>query len=338
MVFFKSRNAAEAPAAQQAESVEILRARAKHRLIGAVFLVLAGVIGFPLLFDSQPRPVPVDIQIDMPDRTRVAPLQIPAADGGTPAHGAAAEPVKPAAPAVAAAPAAPAVAPVAKPIGGASAGNPPGASRTAGAAREVAAAASLDASEQIVSSQPQKSATKTAEPAVTKASSAIKSEAKPTPAAPATAAAPARAESRAEARPAAKPEVKAETSKPETKPEAKPTEARAEAKSATNANKPDDGARAKALLEGRTPDKPDAAAASEQRFIIQVGAFAENDKAHDARVKLERAGLKTYVHVADTKDGRRIRVRVGPFATRAEAEKVAGKVKTLQLPAAILIL
>ena len=55
-------------------------------------------------------------------------------------------------------------------------------------------------------------------------------------------------------------------------------------------------------------------------------------------MKLEHAGLKTYTHVADTKEGRRIRVRVGPFASRGEADKVAGKVKALALPAAILTL
>ena len=185
-------------------------------------------------------------------------------------------------------------------------------------ARVVAPAASLDASEQIVSSDPQKPSAKSPVPAAQAASSAIKNEAKP-------ASTPSRPDSKAE--------TKAEP-KPEAKPEPKP-EARAESKAPPP--KPDDGARAKALLEGREPAKPEAAS-SEQRFIIQVGAFAENDKAHDVRVKLERAGLKTYVHVAETKDGKRIRVRLGPFATRAEAEKAAGKVKALQLPAAILIL
>jgi DedD protein len=48
--------------------------------------------------------------------------------------------------------------------------------------------------------------------------------------------------------------------------------------------------------------------------------------------------LKTYVHVAETPQGRRIRVRVGPFATRVEAEKAATKIKTLDLQAAILTL
>ena len=54
-------NKAKAGSNAASESVDIVRKRAKHRLIGAAVLVLIGVVGFPLLFDSQPRPVPVDI-------------------------------------------------------------------------------------------------------------------------------------------------------------------------------------------------------------------------------------------------------------------------------------
>jgi DedD protein len=42
--------------------------------------------------------------------------------------------------------------------------------------------------------------------------------------------------------------------------------------------------------------------------------------------------------VAETSEGKRIRVRVGPFASRAEADKAAARVKALGLPAAILTL
>ncbi len=55
-------------------------------------------------------------------------------------------------------------------------------------------------------------------------------------------------------------------------------------------------------------------------------------------MRLERAGLKTYTQVVDTKDGKRIRVRIGPYAERGEADKVAGRIKTLNLPASILSL
>ena len=43
------------------------------------------------------------------------------------------------------------------------------------------------------------------------------------------------------------------------------------------------------------------------------------------------------VHV-ETPDGKRIRVRVGPYATKTEADKAAARVKALGLPAAILTL
>src|SRR3954463_14939868 len=79
MAFFKFRKGADdAPAATvQPESVETLRRRARHRLIGAGVLVLVGVIGFPLLFDTQPRPVAVDIPIEIPDRNKPKPLPAP---------------------------------------------------------------------------------------------------------------------------------------------------------------------------------------------------------------------------------------------------------------------
>lgn len=261
MAFFKSRQSGDAPApsARQPESVDVLRRRAKHRLIGAVVLVLAGVVGFPMLFDSQPRPVPVDIQIDMPDKAKVAPLQIPpnleAPHSSSTATAAATGAV-----------------------GGAAV-----VATAKSTESKVVPAASLGDKEQIVGNE------------------------------------------------TTKPQIKPEP-KPEPKPEKKP-----EAKH-------DDGARAKALLEGKSiakespKDSKPKSAEGDLRLVIQVGAFAEADKAQEARMKLERAGLKTYTHVAETKEGKRIRVRVGPFATRAEAEKVAAKVKGLQLPASILTL
>ena len=134
------------------------------------------------------------------------------------------------------------------------------------------------------------------------------------------------------------PVVKAEP-KPIVKPEVKP-EVKSEPKSAAKPTASDEAAKALAILEGKEPPKAVATASTDasERFIVQFGAYAENDKARDARLKVERAGLKTYVHVAETPQGKRIRVRAGPFATRAEAEKAAVKIKALSLPAAILTL
>ncbi len=72
---FKRQGAAGAAAA--AEPVEAARSRARRRLIGAVVLLGVGVVAFPLLFETQPRPIPVDIPIEIPSRDGVPPLALP---------------------------------------------------------------------------------------------------------------------------------------------------------------------------------------------------------------------------------------------------------------------
>ena len=79
MAFFKFRMSgqaasAEAVSASPNENIEVVRRRARHRLMGAVVLVLVAVVGFPLLFDTQPRPVAVDTPIVIPDRQNTPPL------------------------------------------------------------------------------------------------------------------------------------------------------------------------------------------------------------------------------------------------------------------------
>lgn len=248
-----------------------MRKRAKHRLIGASVLVLIGVVGFPLLFDTQPRPIPVDIPIEIPAKNAVKPLAVPGQS-------------------------APAAVPAPVPK----------------AEEKVAASSSLAPKEEIVAP---------AKPAAS-AAVAAKPESKPAESRPAESKA---AETKAPAKAEPKPEIKPE---PKAEPKA--------------ANKPatgDDAARASALLNGGSPaSAAKAADSADARVVVQVGAFADVEKAREVRLRLEKAGLKTYTQVAETKDGKRIRVRVGPFATRAEADKAASKIKTLDLPAAILTL
>jgi DedD protein len=85
MAFFKFRfpgqaasssASAETVAPGTGESIELVRRRARHRLIGAVVLVLLAVVGFPLMFDTQPRPVAVDTPILIPDRPTSAPSKV----------------------------------------------------------------------------------------------------------------------------------------------------------------------------------------------------------------------------------------------------------------------
>ena len=251
-----------------AESVEVIRKRARHRLMGSVILVLGAVVGLPLLFDSQPRPVAIDTPIVIPDRNQMAPLVSPTAQSANPKPEAASQEVvmdaaSPQQPSIGAAvnAGAPAAAPSVV------------AANTPNAKNSVSNASALDPNEEVV----------------TKA-----------------------------AKPETKPETKAET-KAEPKADAKP-----------DAN---DSAKAKALLDGKETGK---SADQAVRSVVQVGAFADIAKAKEARAKLESAGLKTYTQEVDTKDGKRTRVRVGPFATKEEADKTAEKIRKLNLQATVL--
>jgi DedD protein len=292
MAFFKFRargpKGDEQPASP-AETIDDMRRRARHRLIGATVLVLVGVLGFPLLFDTQPRPIQVDIPIEIPDRDKA---KLPGAGAGGK--------IAQAGPEVAV---------------------PPPAERSG----SVAADASLAAKEEVLAPRAQP-----APPVRTEA----KAEPRPEPKAE-----PARPEAKAEHRSEPKSEPKAE---PRNEPKA---EARSEPKAEPKPAAPaDSGARARALLEGKTATPAPAVAASagaaEQagRFVVQVGAFADAEKAREARTRLERAGLKTYTQEVQTKDGARIRVRVGPYGQRADADKAADRIKALSLPATVLSL
>lgn len=291
MAFFKlrfpGRNASSSTGADAisntpAESVEVIRKRARHRLMGSVVLVLGAVVGLPLLFDSQPRPVAIDTPIVIPDRNQATPLVTPAAkssaskDRGITAPGV----------------------------------SLPG---TMDAKNVVANASALDPHEEVVSKDSKSDVAKT---------EAKTAEAKVEP----------KAEGKTEAKPEAKTETKAEV-KADTKPEPK-HDAKADHKADKKSDaKTDskDAAKAKALLDGK-----DAAKTEAVRSVVQVGAFADAAKAKEARNKLESAGIKTYTQEVDTKDGKRIRVRVGPFATKEEADKAAEKIRKLNLQTTVI--
>ena len=72
--------------------------------------------------------------------------------------------------------------------------------------------------------------------------------------------------------------------------------------------------------------------------MVQVGAFADAGVAREARTKVEKLGLHTYTQEVDTDNGKRIRVRLGPFDSRDVADQAAAKLKAAGLPAAVLTL
>ena len=58
-------------------------------------------------------------------------------------------------------------------------------------------------------------------------------------------------------------------------------------------------------------------------WLLQLASFADQESAAAFRTKVKRAGHKAYVETADTPNGKRSRVYIGPFTSRAliEAEK-----------------
>ncbi len=238
MAFFKFRLPGQQTGESQgntsntpAESVDGMRRRARHRLIGASVLVVLGVVGFPLLFDTQPRPVSVDIAVDIPDRATAKPL----VDTSTP--------------------------------------------------KPLSASAGLDAKEEVVP------------------------------------------DTKAEAKPEPKVEAKVDV-KPET------AVAAAAGAAAVAAVVPKADAKPDAKSVAKLADSKDTSA----RFVVQAGTFSEDGKLRETRSKLEKAGITTYTQVIEGKEGRRVRVRVGPFTSRDEADKVARKIKQLQLQPQVLTL
>ena len=283
------RTGAKATEAHE-ETIESLRRRARHRLIGTVVLVALAVIGFPLLFDTEPRPVALDAPITIPDRETAPPLQVP---------------VSPPSDAVSAA----------SSLGEREEVVPPTSSKrpaetvvAQAPARPVASEDSARAEREQAKAQREAEAKARAEEESAKARARQQEQAK------------AQAQREAEAKARAEEEA---------------AKARARQQEQAQAKAQREAARARAALEGRSAAAP---AAGGERFIVQIGAFAEADKVREARQKAERAGLKTYTQVVDTKDGKRTRVRVGPFASRAEAEKAADALKRAGLPGGVLTL
>lgn len=229
--FLRSKTAAPddrpAPGAEPG-AVQLARTQARRRLVGALVLLVVGVAVFPVLFETQPRPIAVDTPILMPAREPVPAVGSPDASAQRPTS------------------AMPADAEIESPTAAASAASAPAAAAVA----------------------------------------AVSPVAKPTPAASAT--------------------------------------------------QPDDGTRAQALLDARAAAfEPKAGT---PRFVVQAGAYSDAGVLREARQKVERLGLKTYTQVIESEGGKRTRVRVGPFATRQEAEAAAARIKAAGLQASILAL
>ncbi|HWJ96375.1 MAG TPA: SPOR domain-containing protein [Telluria sp.] len=262
---------------EQADPVLPEKKRARRRLVGAIALVLAAVIGLPMILDSEPKPVADDIAIQIPSKDKT----MPAASGRQPAeHPAAVE--------------------------------------------KVAASASLDPKEEEVidppsADAPSRDKSGVDEPAVKPGVTNMAAlETSP----PQAKDAPAKQAETPKVKPADKPHATPlPAAKADVKTESRPAE--------KLEKKPDEAARAQALLEGK-PD-PKAAEKKSGKFVIQVAALATKDKVDELQTRLKGAGIKSYTQKVATSSGDRIRIRVGPFASKEEADKMRAKMVKLGL-------
>lgn len=269
------------------DPVQQARSRARQRLIGAIVLLAVGIIGFPLVFETQPRPIPVDIPIEIPRRDGLPPLAMaPARRSAT----------------------LPASAPVSGVLSGEEIVTEPGAEagRPVTAPPRPASSARAAAMPERAASRASARSASAAEPARRLAVAAASGQQASLRGA--ASAVPARSAGSAPPTPLA---LNAASDPPQPG---------------------SDGQRALALLEGR------ASTGDGQRFVVQVGAFADAEAAREARKAAEKLGLKTYTQVAQTAAGNRVRVRVGPFASRGEAEAALAKARTAGLSAVVLTL
>ena len=229
----RPRRSARVPEDEPMDPMLPEKKRARRRLIGATALVLAAVIGLPMIFDSEPRPISQDINIQIPPRDKApamnaSPMPLPPTQATQPEA-------------------------------------PPPEAQKPEAPKPTAADAAPPAPEAKTESR--------------QASSA--------PIAPEKAATVAVGEKRVDSL--------------VDKPSAAPADA---AKSA---------------------DK------NKGRFIVQVAAVSNKAKVDELLQKLKRGGIEGYWQKVTTKEGDRFRVRVGPFSSRDEAEKMSKRIDKLGL-------
>lgn len=272
---FLKREPSTTEAAGVAKPEPAALVQARRRLMGAAVLLAVGVVVFPLLFDSKPRPLPANVPLEY------APTALRSADPGPPA---------------AASPGRPSVSPVPSPM-------------AASPALAVEPVSRVEDTGPVVAKSPLAGDSAPTEDAV---------EAEPVPVASVAAA--------AEPPPT-----------PADRPQAAPNGAPL-AKPAPPARPPGvQAVRPAGEPNGTAPaETPKPAAAT--RYIVQVGAFADPATAREVRLKVERLGFVTYTHVIKVPDGQRIRVRVGPMADRAQAQRTLDKIRQAGLPGALLTL
>jgi DedD protein len=230
--------------------------RARRRLVGAIALVLAAVVGLPMVFDSEPKPVADDITIQIPSKDKAANV---IHDNGLSAS-----------------------------------------------LSKVAASDSLDAREEI-SGLPNQTAG-VAKLAATEAVATV-----------------AEAKQKTDGDKQAKTENTANTNKPAGKSQGMDAQSEAKRASQTDSkpeskNKDQSGKIAVKASESKTSTDKNSG-----KIVLQVAALMTQEKINELQGKLKKAGFKTMTQKVATESGVSTRIRVGPYATKEEADKARAK-------------
>ncbi|MFN4117543.1 SPOR domain-containing protein [Acidovorax sp.] len=130
------------------------------------------------------------------------------------------------------------------------------------------------------------------------------------------------------------PATSASTKAPAANPDAPRTAAPRTAKApaapaAASSSSPASSAAAEA------PASAPAPVGSTPGYYINVGLFADEANARKAQARLLNEGLPAFRQELNSASGRRIRVRVGPYDTRAKADAAAASIRAMALDAVV---
>ena len=329
------RGAGNAGASREAmDPVLPEKKRARRRLIGAFAIVLAVIVGLPMVLDSEPKPLAGDVSIQIPPRDK------PFSASGNAASSKVA--------------AADALDSSEEIVDTANAAVKPTPSPTSTPAIASNSAAKPSAAHPLPTPSPKPiAAEKKAKPIEVATLDTATSEAAAKPVREEAKAKPVerKVENKPDSKATVKPEGKSEH-KQELKPEkatlepSKPEQRRA----ARSEEAMDDAARANAILEGKpieqTPHhaaaKPESEAkaakaeSKPQKIVLQVAALASQEKVDELQGKLREAGIKSFAQKVSTSNGEKTRVRIGPFADKEEADRMRAKLQALGLNGSVV--
>ena len=251
--------------------------RARRRLIGAVALVLAAVIGLPMVLDSEPKLIVDNISVQIPSKDKAPALS---------EHAGVAAAISPAIVA--------------------------GKNKALPAEPVEEIIAPVDKAAVALTAKPEQKVTTPKSEFVTENKAPV----------------------------SATPKFSAKASTPAAEPEsASKVQKKSEAV--------DDATRAMAILEGKNTSKApanktektgktDNAEKTSSGYILQVAALATQEKVNELQNTLKAANIKSYTQKVATTSGEKIRIRVGPFESKDEAQKMQEKLIKAGLSGKIL--